>query len=385
MKYLIVPLLIVLLPIYSFGQSNYYVTDSLTIVGVSLIDGGDIVNSQLCQIEKYDRVEQFTPEEVIEYGFKDGRVYVSKEVMINGVLKRVFLEQLVRGKKSLYYYRGKKIKTFFIQKDSTLFTEITKNGYSKKNYSEQLISLTKDCPNVLNACKLTSYNKKTLTKLFQRYNKCEFKPFPHIKFGVLIGYEMVKLILTKEKVYEVSKLIPSGKEENELKYFDFRYDGGFLLGIFIDKPISASDFSFHMELLFGKHNYSYNRVENDINFDFVTKFTSINIPIQLRYVYPSNKIRPYVNTGIVGMYLVKNKYSLYKELLNNKIIEVENVETKPMISNMQIGYVIGGGFEYNLNYRKSIFMELRYKSLYNNRDYEFRGTSAFSLQIGINF
>lgn len=241
MRYLIIIFLISLLPILSFGQSDYFSTDSTSSLGIKLIDGGDLINSQFCQVKKGDKTIQYTPYEVKEYGFKDGRVYISKEIQIADSSKRVFLERLKKGNTTLYYYRGKGLKTFFIQKDSTLFVEIPEQD-TEEDYSTQLLNLTKDCSNVSDACKLVSYNKKSLSKLISRYNQCELKPFPHFKYGFLIGYEFLRLI-------------PSSEQNYNLKYFDYKYDGGFTIGIFLDNPILVSDISLHVELLLSKHGY----------------------------------------------------------------------------------------------------------------------------------
>lgn len=371
MKHLYIIFLISLLPTLSYGQREYFSTDSTSSYGIKLVDGGDLINSQLCQVKKGDKILQYTPCEVKEFGFKDGRVYVSKEIQIADSSKRVFLERLEKGNTTLYYYRGKKLKTFFIQKDSTLFIEMPKQN-TVEDYSTQLLNLTKDCSNVSDACKLVSYNKKSLSKLISRYNQCELKPFPHFKYGFLIGYEFLLLI-------------PSSKQNNDLEYFDYEYDGGFTIGVFLDNPILVSDFSLHAELLLSKHGYSYNKLVDNKDLDFVANFTSLNVPLLLKYAYPSNKIRPFINVGINGTYLVKNKSLLCETTINETTIEINDTEITSMISDFQLGYVIGGGLEYKLNYKKSLFFELRYCNQYNQGDTEFLGSSAFSVLTGINF
>lgn len=367
MKHLYTIFLISLLPILSFGQRDYFITDSTASYGIKLIDGRDLINSQFCQVIKGDNIIQYTPYQVEEFGFKDGRVYISKEIQISGSSKRVFLERLNKGNTTLYYYRGKGLKTFFIQKDSTLFVEIP-----KQDYSTHLLNLTKDCLNVSDACKLVRYNKESLSKLISRYNQCELKPFPHFKYGLLIGYEFLRLI-------------PSSELSDNLKNFDYKYDGGFTIGIFLDKPIFVSDFSLHAELLWSKHGYSYNKLVDNNDFDFVANFTSLNVPLLLKYAYPSNNIRPFINVGINGTYLIENKSYLYKTTINETTIEINDVKIKPMISDFQLGHVIGGGLEYKLNYKKSLFFELRYCNQYSLGDYEFLGNSTHSVLTGINF
>lgn len=372
MRNLYLIFLFALLPILSFGQDEYFSTYSSTFAGIKLINGSDLINSRICQVKKGEKTIEYTPYEVKEFGFKNGRVYISKEIRTADSSKRVFLERLQKGNNSLYYYKGKGIKKFFIQKDSSLFVEIPKQNTAKEDYSEQLLNLTKDCSNVSDACKFVSYNKKSLTKLITRYNQCQLKPFPHFRYGILIGYEFLRLI-------------PSGEHYGNLEYFDYKYDGGFSLSLFLDYPILASDFSFYTELLLSKHGYSYNKVVNNIDLDFVANFTSLNVPLLLKYAYPSNKIRPFINVGFNGTYLIKNKTLLYKAGINETTIEIDYTEITSVISDFQLGYVVGGGLEYKLNYKNSLFFELRYCNQYNQGVSEFLGNSTFGVLTGINF
>jgi len=282
------------------------------------------------------------------------------------------LERLHKGETTLYYYKGKGFETFFIQKDSTLFVEIPKQNAVEEDYSKQLSNLTKDCSNVYVACKLVSYNKKSLYKFITRYEQCVLKPFPHFKYGLLLGYEFLRLI-------------PSSEQNVNLEYFDYKYDGGSSIGLFLDNPILVSDFSVHAELLFTKHGYSYNKLVDNKDLDFVANFTSLNIPFLLRYAYPSNKIRPFINVGIKGTYFVKNKTLMQETIIDETTIEINDTEIRSMISDFQLGYVIGGGSEYKLNDKNSLFFELRYCNQYSQGDSEFVGNSAFSVLTGINF
>lgn len=356
----------------SFGQTEYFSTDSTASHGVELIDGGELINSQFCRVKKGEKTIEYTPYEVEEFGFKNGRVYISKEIHIADSSKRVFMERLHNGNTTLYYYRGKGIKTFFIQKDSTLFIEIPKQDTAKEDYSNQLLNLTNDCPSVLDASKLVRYNKKSLSKFIARYNKCELKPFPSFKYGLTVGYEFLRLI-------------PSRKQNENLKYFDYKYDGGFSIGLFLDNPILVSDFSLHAELFLSKHGYSYNQLVDNKDLDFIANFTSLNVPILLKYAYPSKRIRPFINAGINGTYLIKNKSLLHEITINVTTIEINDTEIASMISDFQLGYVIGGGLEYKLNYKNSLFFELRYCNQYNIEDSEFLGNSKLSVLTGINF
>jgi len=372
MKHLYIIFLITLLPILSFGQSEYFSTDSSTSVGIKLIDGGDLINSRLCQVKKGDKVIQYSPYEVKEYGFKDGRVYISKEIQIADSSKRVFLERLQKGNTTLYYYKGKGIKTYYIQRDSTLFVELPKQNAATENYSRQLLNLTKNCPNVSDACKLVGYNKKSLSKLITRYNKCELKPFPHFKYGILVGYEFLKVI-------------PYSEQIDNLEYFDFKYDGGFSIGMFLDNPILVSDFSLHTEINFSKHGYSYNYNSSSEDLDLIINISSFRIPILIRYSIPKNNIRPYFNTGAIFSYNISNENALYKASFSNDIIEISNQLEESIISDNEIGYVLGCGLEYNLDFKKSVFFEIRFSKQYGISDDIQNNNSIINISSGINF
>ena len=101
-------------PFALVGQTTYYKTDSLLVVGgFKIIDAGEKLNSQLCRIQKMNKENDLPPTVVLEYGLSSGQVYVAKSIKIDGSEQKVFLERLVKGKITLYYYRGKGRKTYF--------------------------------------------------------------------------------------------------------------------------------------------------------------------------------------------------------------------------------------------------------------------------------
>ncbi len=84
---------------------------------------GDKLMSQLCVFkpQHLDKEVKYSPSDIKAYRFKDDRFFVSREV--NG--KQVFLEFLIKGKISMYYFRDKTGDHFFIEKEGTKLTELT--------------------------------------------------------------------------------------------------------------------------------------------------------------------------------------------------------------------------------------------------------------------
>lgn len=354
-----------------YGQGSYYLTDSLKSVGVKVIDGGAIQNAKQCQIEKTGKTLIYSPDEVKEYGFKDGSVYISRIIKINNEEKKVFLQRLSKGNMNLYYYKDKNGGKFFIEKDSGQIVEVLKKGIDNSNYRDFLKPYTQDCNNVSGALKLVTYNKPSLTKFIDQYNSCLHKPFPFIKYGLIIGYG-------------VSKPQNSKISDEGLKNAVFKNDNTFNAGIFVDIPILLSYFSLHPELYFQKNKFSGHSIINNTVNDIIINTTSINIPLLIRYTYPTLKLRPYINLGGTFNYNIRNENAVYTTTISYDIIEIEETINSNIYSEKQFGYTAGGGIQYSIDNRKSLFLELRYNYLYTLTK-ETYGNKSVQCIIGINF
>jgi hypothetical protein len=340
-------------------------------VGAKLINGGAIQNARQCQIEFKKQTLIYSPDEVKEYGFKDGRIYLARIIKINNEEKKVFLERLNKGKINLYYYKDKYGRGFYLEKDSGQLVEILKNGNDNNTYKEFLVSYVQDCDSVSDALKLITFNKPTLSKFINQYNSCIRKPFPFIRYGLTIGYG-----LTKPAYSKIS--------DEVLKNAVFKKDKSFNIGLFMDIPILLSYFSLHPEIFYQKNAFSSHSVGNNIVNDIIINTTSINIPVLIRYTYPSLKYRPYINLGGTFTYNIRNNNAIYSTTITNDIVEIEKTNTSNIYSEKQIGYTIGGGIQCNINYRKSIFFEIRYNNLYGITE-ETYGNKSFQYIIGLNF
>lgn len=352
------------------GQDDYYIKGDTSWIGVQLISGGEDLNSRFCQVKFGSRIITYTPDEVSEYGFKAGRTYISKSIKSGNIVHKVFLERMTSGKASLYYYRGNGIKTFFIEKEGTLFVELPLHDTLKTLFKTNLATITEDCPNVVEATKHVSYNRGSLTKLISRYNNCVFRPFPHFRYGLTAGYNLSSFVPVS-----VNTIMSS---------VNFRYDGSITAGLFIDNPVFLSDFSIHFEVKYSRQFYSYNWSFEGKDTDYLAKLSTFEFPILFRYTFPSNNFRPYINAGGLVTWNFKNTNYLYVTEINHNIINLV-VDKTPLISGSYTGYAIGGGIEYAINYKKSLFAEIRY-----NRQYSITGSgqikfTVINLLTGISF
>ena len=185
---------------------------------------------------------------------------------------------------------------------------------------------------------------------------------------------------------ELTRLIPTSVEENAyLKLFDFKYDAGYSFGLFIDHPILVSDFSLHLEAYYSQHRFQLYQHSNGNDYDFAGNLSSIKVPLMIRYTYPTNKIRPFLNAGGIFSFAIENRYSIYEATIGEGVIEIDRINESPQFDTSQMGYTLGAGIEYKLNYRQSLFFELRTNKLYGFSGPKALNSSEIYFTTGINF
>ncbi len=368
-KYWYIISVIYLIPIVANGQNEYYLTDSIISVGKDMVDYYQ--NPDFVLIKEGDKFVKRSPDEIKEFGCKDGRVYLSKNIATTGSTHRIFLERLTKGELTLYYYKHKGGKSFFLEKDSTSFFELSKRSPQKQRFNKQLAELMSSCPNAANAAKLVSYSRNSMAKLISSYNGCVSSPFPYFRYGITVGYELVKQVPSQQMA--------------DLNLLNFKYEGGFIVGVFIDEPIRTSDFSFHPEAYFSQQRISRTGVYDNMDVDYISSLSGIKLPLLLRYTYPSNKIRPFANAGGVLSYNIQNINHLYESTIINNRVNIDELGPYPLVDKMQFGYSFGVGVEYKLSYRRSIFLELRYSSIEGLQHPKSMSDSEINLITEINF
>lgn len=324
-------------------------TDTLVSVGIKLKAGTPKENAQFVRMKKGDSEISYSAEELIEYGFKNGTVYLSKNISVSGLNKRVFLERLEHGKITLYYFIGEGIKTYFLEKDSTVFVEI-----SKEDFRKHLLEHTSDYRWKGKQVRLVKYNRKSLSQLISMYNNGHNRPLPYPRFGVIVGYGRTSLN------------VPAGMSKEHLNEISFVPGASALFGVFADLPIERSYFSLNTGVNITKNGFSVNSASPQSEVDVVINTTSLNVPVLLRYTLPPLAWRPFINAGGSYLYHLTNKSSVYRSSIDQKVITINKVDQQPLISTSMVGYSLGIGLQRNLDYRKIAAGELRFNQFPGN-------------------
>jgi hypothetical protein len=372
LRYLTILLFFSLVTLEAIGQNAYLITESTQTYGINIVDGGDSQNSKFCILDQGGKFLQYSPSEVLEYGLKNGKVYISKSIQIADTSERVFLERVIKGNISLFYYGGSGHRKYFIGNGSSKLVELVndKPGDPASSYRVLLKNATRDCQLINDDLKQVRFTKTSLTKFFTLYEKCGEKIFPSFRCGMMFGYEL-------------SKLIPSVKMAPYLNDFSYEYDGGFTPGLFIEEPILMSNFSLHAEMYFSHFSYSLTETVNNRNIEFSANISSTKIPLLIRYYHHISKNRIFINTGVIIADNYKNDNYFNGLSLSSKKVTSNVSGQSEFIQKTQVGYVIGSGLEFKLGSRNFLFIELRYDRLAGKSDT--MDNSEIHLLTGINF
>ncbi len=363
-----------LIPLSLLSQSSYIASDSITNMGIKIISGDAKSNARIIRtIIKGDTLE-YNPNQIIEYGLKNGQTYISKRIAIDGSDKQVFLERLAHGKLTLFYYRGNKETNYYLQKDSSELIFLKKTSGKNKNYfRKQLNTNTRDCRNVNDASKLVAFNKQSLTKFASFYNDCSNRRFPYFKYGLIGGLGLNKLSPLKET------------NLNYLNLFNYNYEQNLTFGVFLDHPIFVSDFSIRLEAFYAKNGFSYNYYDQGKDVDIVINTSSISLPVLLRYTYPSAKYQPFINIGAAYTFHFNNESSIYEALITNDQIMINEVTAHNLIQDQQLALTIGTGLQMKIDYRKSVFIEGRFINGFGLSEPNQLNMNQIQILTGISF
>jgi hypothetical protein len=343
---------------------------------LKLIEGSDKENANFIKVElQKNKIVKYTPKDIDEYGLKDDRIYVSKQISVNNTAQRLFLERLSHGKVTLFYFKNRNRKYFFIEKDSSVLIQISKYDslFKKKVFKKELGELFEDCNNVKNAIKLSSYSKKSLSLLVKNYNTCQLKPMPHFKFGLLVGFNITHLYSS------------SNTSDEYLKDAAFNIDKSFSLGAFCDLPLYLGNLYFHPEIHYFKNAFLYNFKNENIETDVVINNSSIYLPILLRYTFPNIKLQPFASLGAIYSRAIKNENAIYRSQKYNGVVEINKINSSKFLSGNHIGPSFGLGSQFDINYRQSVSIELRYNKLYSLNSTLPLKKDVLNVIIGFNF
>jgi len=333
-------------------------------------------NSLVCTFRKTEQGEsrEYTPTELKGYHISDGRTYESKVVKLDSTHQEsLFLEVLVKGKASLYYYKLNEQDHFLVEVNNEGVTELIESTvtverdgvkYSgmKKAYRGLLKYLLADCNRINPLIELSDLQEQSLVHLIRQYNQCMASggdmsaPYvPPVSFKVGLKAGMI-----------TARAWFPGGPNSALEEGYYNAPASLTYGLFLNTllPRFSEKISIQAEVLYVRNQFdNYKEFKNIYRITRSTirmDVSNLKVPILIQYAYSKGKIRPFVQAGFFTTFALKVSSTRRNEIeqIYNNVVDTEEKEAFA-IKKFQAGYFGGLGFRYILKNQRFLFIEGR--------------------------
>jgi hypothetical protein len=309
----------------------------------------------------------------------------------------VFVEYLVNGISSLYYYRSGTRDRYFIETIKGELTELTnddiefeQNGrtYSRKSnrYIGQLKNSFNDAPELGAKIEHSQFTHESLTELTSEYHdyvcdgeECIIyeKPLPAVRVaaGPVIGTISSGLHFVNYPLYE--------------EYEYLRSQDLFLgLQLSIKLPRINEKLSCLIQAEYYKSYIFGSKVENQtatyaMYRDLHIHLTTLQWLIGLQYMYPKGKIRPTLAVGPILTYSLHSEFKHIDESASDTFVLTRESFGDPLLDNTY-GAFFNLGADWNIRGRQHVALNLRYH-LSNEKIGTIVRKDGFALFLGYLF
>jgi hypothetical protein len=386
------------------GQSDfrpgYIITNSFDTVHGIIDFRGEIKNSQICVFKSISKApkEDYKPEDLYGYRFADGKFYISKTVKTEDGEKKIFLEYLIKGIASMYYYRDETKDHYLFQKADGNIEELTNDPVIKKingkdyalnsnKYIATLAVAFSDCMAIQPQVNSASLNHASMIKLLKDYHNMVCKD------GACIIYEKQLPLIRLRFAPVVGVKISSIKFQTKPLFSAMNFDKAIYptygAALNLSLPRLNEKLFLQVDINYGKrHFYSYYEnvtsptileiSKTDINSSF------IEILPQFKYSFPKGSLRPVFSLGpdfqkALTYTTKRNAYHLYG--INESTEDIFNEHLATI--NLYIGAHASAGVDYHFKGSMIGFMNLSYEYLVNKGGQSEGNLKSFCLNLGI--
>jgi len=337
------------------------------------------MNAQVCKfkLSNMDEVKEYYPGDIYGYRFTDdGKYYVSKDIEIEGKQEKVFLEYLIQGIISLYFYPGDESDYYFFQDESGILRPVTKRDREvwddetgkwyiaeDNRYKSAISYIFKDSKSVSKAVYNTPFLQNRLIDLTKRYHdemcstgeECiqfETKPdnYTQIKVSVYTGMQILTYKLNSQFLENTPKfnLIP---EINSLlpeigAQLDFSTPRrNKFISLVID--VSLAKFTEKQEKI-SEPQYAKLEVDGVV----------VSGKLGVKYTYHQGLFRPLIEGGFsINRLYVSTKYTYNDGPYVKDVVADDFLEHPAMI-----GFYVGTGLDYQLKKNNALLFRIAYNN-----------------------
>ena len=353
--------------------------------------------SKMCEFKQHtdSPTEIYTVEGIKSFRIENQKYYIAKEVTIDSVKRKIFLEFLVEGIVNLYYYRDKVDEFYFIEKDNAIYPLSNKDlevirtsgnpyenpdkKYSLKSnqYKGILTVLFQASPEVQNKIRFTPFDYKALINITKDYHNAVCKDQKCIDYTKVTSHSLT----IEPNIGIVSSTLRLKSSSNSTK--DLQLTFGFNL------RFTPRKINYHWNYLIG-FSYSTNSfkptdfenqifTKNTLTYQIRMNYTILKIPLMVEYSFPAKKIQPFVSIAYENIFILNPVYEVreYGGLLDSKF------------RRYQYGFLGGAGIRYKINDKSYIQLktdfELRLPFQNTREILDFHSVRSMAVIIGYGF
>lgn len=343
-------------------QAGYYIKNGEKVNVPYIVNASRLERTRVLEIyeqEKHPAARLF-PEDISEYGLEDGSRYFSAQIKLNQKTESVFLEHFLQidDSTALFCYPGKKGEVYFVQEginNTQLYAMIKDEKEIKRLLKKDRETLC-DKLGVIDSIPLKISRSSILT-FYKAYTDCNINAFRTIHIGITLGIGMGK---------PASSTIPK---------FSYKLRNEYSAGIFADIPLDEK-FSFHPEILYVYTQNNSGTAEGWQNTTTgISKYQkkSLWIPLSFRCYF----------TQFRGKYIPFIEVGPFIDICLDRQVRKVNIKNDRGYDNhslSQYGGLLGGGIEYKISRKNSLYLGLRYQVATGSYD-DYKETSH---HLGVN-
>ena len=379
---------------------GYIITNNSDTVRGLIKQQSNYQNSINCNFreEKNQSAKNFSPGEIKGYRIENSKYYVSKDIVIDSLKQKKFLEYLVKGIVDLFYYKDVGKEYYFVQKNTLLMLlsndvsivtveenglngEYEKSYYKNSNQYKRILQyLFKESPEVLKEIPNTAFDYRPLIKITKDYhnsvckdNKCiDFTKstnkslYLESYFGIINSWMVLKT--SKDNIYDLKPYLGL---QLRLKPFKGFSRWNFLVGL----NYSSNSFNGNFD------NYLY--TPDLKTYQIFAKYSIIRIPLILEYTLSSKKLQPFISASYNNTLIFNTEHEVLK------INTFSTHEEETYFRKYQYGASVGFGLRYSLNGKSYLYLknevEYRMPSANFNWVLDYQRVYSWLINFGYGF
>lgn len=349
-------------------KGDYYIVDSTAVYGVVLLDYGIIENCQYCSELVEKEFRHLTPDQLSEYGFASGSVYVAKKIKVGFLTKNVFLEKRVVGDFCVYQYKDRKNDLLFLQYKDGVLNPLPEQGEGLKASLDSLVS---NVVPVTSAPRLVEYNPNSIVRYIGQCIGMPSKLRTKLGFGLGLGLTSMSL---PSPPFVLTLPLENGRNQTSQ-----------WAKVFLERELSRKGLSTRLEVGYSNMPVAYHQINGSSDVRFEANKKALDASLMFKYSMDKGLVRPYFLAGASGVWNFQRENFVFKSLIHSNIVELIEMSPANRVDQFQFGPNVGLGLAVPFQSNMSFFLETRFVRSYGVSLPDASEFSTFMFSTGLTF